>query len=76
MYGKLLKITLKLRLHNLLVILARRFAKKKKNTPPSVLYSFQALENLQKRLLCPSTCTTVHMKQLGSHCMDFINVFV
>ena len=36
-----------------------------------MLYSFQTLKNLQKRLLCLSACTTVRMKQLGSHWTDF-----
>jgi hypothetical protein len=74
-YGELLNITVPLCVHNLLVNLERRFAKKKKkNLPPSVLYSFQTLEKLQKRLLCPSACTTVRMKQLGSHWTDFSKI--
>jgi len=39
-----------------------------------VLYSFQTLGKLQKRLLCPSAYTTIRMKQLGSHWTDFSKI--
>ena len=74
MYGQLLKTTAQLRVNNLLANLERSSAKK--NSSRSVLFSFQELENLRKRLFCPSACTTVRKEQLGSYWTDFLKICI